>query len=74
MSALSEKVIAVSKPYFGPCADIFLGRQCKSHLKIELQDLSQAHLKDLAKWVEVGGALIMDPAKAAEVSRKIAAL
>ena len=72
MSAVSEKVVALSRPYFGPATESFLARQCKSHLKIELTNLAQAQLKDLAKWVELGGGLIMDPAKAAEVAGKIA--
>ncbi len=38
MSATSDKVIGLSKPYFGPATESFLARQCKSHLKIELQD------------------------------------
>ena len=73
MSVTSDKVIAVSKPYFGPATESFLARQCKSHLKMELNDLGPTHLKDLAKWVELGAGLIMDPAKATEVARKISA-
>lgn len=41
---------------------------------IEVSDLAQSHLKDLAKWVENSGAPIMDAAKAAEIAKKIAAL
>jgi hypothetical protein len=74
MSAISEKVIGITKPYFGPAAESFLSRQCKSHLKIELGDLAPTHLKDLAKWVELGTGLLMDQAKGAELGRKIAAL
>ncbi len=73
MSAVSDKVLAVSKPYLGPAAESFLARQCKGHLNIEMSTLSTANLKDLAKWVETGAALIMDAAKATELSKKIAA-
>ena len=73
MSALSEKVVALSKPFLGPATESFLSRQCKSHLKIELTDLSATHLKELAKWVELGAGLIMDTAKATDLSRKISA-
>ena len=69
-----EKLVGVGKPYLGPATETFLTRQCKSHLKIEAADLTQAHLKDLAKWVENSAGLIMDQAKAAEMARKIAAL
>ncbi len=74
MSDVSEKVMALSKPYFGPATESFLARQCKGHLNIEVGSLAQSHLKELAKWVEISGKLIMDPAKAAEVAKKIAAL
>lgn len=70
---LYEKVIDVSKPYLGPAAEQFIGRQCKSHLKIEPNGLGPGHLKDLAKWVQNSGALIMDAAKAAELAQKITA-
>lgn len=74
MSALSDKVVDISKPYLGPATESFLNRQCTAHLKVELSALSQSHLKDLAKWVEESAKLIMDPGKAAEVAKKIAAL
>ena len=73
MSAVSDKVIATSKPYLGPAAESFISRQCKAHLKVELIDLSSAHLKDLAKWVELGAGLIMDQTKAVELAKKISA-
>ena len=74
MSAISDKVLALSKPYFGPATESFLARQCKAHLNVEVSDLAQSHLKDLAKWIETSGKLIMDPAKATEIAKKIAAL
>jgi hypothetical protein len=74
MSATSDKVTAVSKTYLGPAAESFLTRQCRGHLHIELSALEQSHLKELAKWVEVGAALVMDAGKAAELSKKIASL
>ncbi len=74
MSAISDRVIAISKPYFGPATESFLSRQCKEHLKIEVSALTEEHLNDLASWVEASGALIMGAAKAAEVAAKIAKL
>jgi len=74
MSATSDKVMALSKSYLGPATESFLARQCKTHLKIELSALEHAQLKELAKWVESGAALIMDHAKATELGHKIAAL
>ncbi len=74
MSATSDKVLALSKPYLGPATESFLERQCQSHLNVEMSALQSSHLKELAKWVETGAALIMDAAKAAELGKKIAAL
>jgi hypothetical protein len=74
MSVTSEKIVTLSKPYFGPATEQFLARQCKSHLKIELADLGPTHLKDLSKWVELGAGLIMDPAKGKELANKIATI
>lgn len=72
MSAVFDKVLAISKPYLGPAAESFLSRQCRAHLKVEAKDLSSGQLKELAKWAEIGAGLLMDPAKAAEMARKIA--
>lgn len=74
MSKMSEEIIAISKPYLGPATESFLVRQCKVHLQIELSDLAKSHLPELAKWVAESAALIMDGAKATELSKKISAL
>lgn len=74
MSQLSDRILEVSKPYLGPAAESFLARQCKSHLNIEMSALGPTNMKDLAKWVEQSGALIMDGPKAAELAKKIAAM
>ncbi len=74
MSELSDRILALSKPYLGPAAESFLARQCKGHLSIEMTALTSAHLKDLAAWVERSGGLIMDAPKAAELGKKIAAM
>jgi hypothetical protein len=72
MSALSDRLLTMSKPYLGPATESFLARQCKGHLNVEIAAITPAHLKDLAMWVERSGALIMEPAKAAELAKKIA--
>ncbi len=72
--SLYETVVNTGKPYLGPAAESFIARQCKSHLKIDPAALSRPHLKELAKWMEIGGGLIMDSAKAAEMAKKILAL
>ncbi len=74
MSVLSDKALAIGKSYLGPAAESFLTRQCKAHLGAEFPNLAQAHLKDLAKWVEVGAGLLIDGPKATELANKIAAL
>ncbi len=74
MTAIAEKVLALSKPYLGPATESFLTRQCKVRLNIELGALAPSHIKELAKWVEVGAGLIMDMSKASELAKKIGAL
>jgi hypothetical protein len=74
MSAVSDRVTAICQPYFGPATSSFLARQCKSHLKIEVSDLTQAQCKELSKWIGVGAGLLMDQAKATEVAEKVARL
>ncbi len=75
MSALSDKVIAASKPYLGPATEIVqYARQCQSHLKVDPSALTAINLKALSEWVERSGALVMDPAKATELAKKIALL
>jgi hypothetical protein len=74
MSAVSDKVIAISKTYLGPATESFLTRQCKGHLKIDLADLATANLKDLAKWVQEGAGLIMDADKASQLAGKISSM
>jgi hypothetical protein len=74
MSDVTNKVLALSKPYLGPAAESFITKQCKAHLKIEAADLNSSHLKDLSSWIFISGATLMDRAKALELSKKVAAL
>ena len=74
MSAVSQKVVEISKTFLGPATESFLRRQFKGHLKIELDQLAPSNLKDLAKWVEVGAALIMDPVKSTQLANKISSV
>ncbi len=74
MATTYEKVVAVAKTYLGPATESFITRQCRSHLKKEPAQLMSADLAALAKWVEVGAGLVMDPGKATELAKKVAAL
>jgi hypothetical protein len=67
-----QEVTNLSKPYLGPAAEQFISKQCQSFLKIDPQSLAKQHLKDLAKWVEVGATRFMDENKAKELAGKIA--
>jgi hypothetical protein len=50
-------------------------RQTKFHLDgLPFDALEKQHLAELAKWVGVSGALIIEPAKAKELSEKIGAI
>lgn len=69
-----ENVVATCKPYLGPAAEQFIARQCSLYLKREAQQLSKGDLGELAKWLELGGTRIMEPAKAKELAGKVARL
>lgn len=75
MSALSEQVLSLSVQYLGPAAKRFLERQTTSHMDgLSFDSLEKQHLDDLAKWVDISASLIIDKAKAKELSGKIKAL
>jgi hypothetical protein len=73
MSDVTNKVLALSKPYLGPAAESFIAKQCKA-IKVEPANLSAANLKDLSSWIYLAGSSVMDRAKALELSQKVAAL
>lgn len=68
-----EKVVSISKPYLGPAAEAFVARQCKSHLKKDAAELATADLIALARWMQIGAGLLMDPGKAIELATKVKA-
>ena len=71
--SLYDQVVGVSKFYLGPATEKFLERQCK-YLKTEPAALAGKDMEQLAWLSKNAAALLMDPAKAAEMSAKIAAL
>lgn len=75
MSALSEKALTISVEYLGPAAKVFLERQTKWHMDgLGFDDLEPKHVAELAKWVGISGALVIEPAKAKDLAVKIGAL
>ena len=75
MSDLSEKALAVSVEYLGPAARVFMERQTKWHLDgLAFDALEPKHVPELAKWVAISAALVVEPAKAKELSDKIGAI
>jgi len=71
--SLYTEVISVSKSYLGPATEQFIARQCKL-LKIDPPQLASSNLAALAKWVEVGAGMLMDPGKAKELALKVKSL
>ena len=71
---LYDKVISASKSYLGPATESFIERQCRTRLKIEPASIMAGQLAELAKHIATYGAIIMDDARAKELSVKIAAL
>ena len=75
MSALSEKALEISVMYLGPAAKVFMERQTKFHLDgLAFDSLEPQHVAALAKWVNISGALVIDPVKAKELSEKIGSI
>lgn len=69
-----DRVLAIAKVYLGPAAESFLARQCKIQLKIEAVDLSIAHFKELASWVEVAACRFIEADKAKAMAVRISVL
>jgi hypothetical protein len=67
-----QDIANLSKPFLGPAAEQFIAKQCQTYLNIAPAALTRAHLKDLATWVDIGGARFMDSAKCKELCAKIA--
>jgi hypothetical protein len=71
--ALYDEVVSVSKTYLGPATEQFLARQCKI-LKLDARAITNKDLAALAKWVEIGAGMVMDPGKAKELALKVKSL
>jgi hypothetical protein len=68
MSQLSDKVLLVCTPYLGPAAKVFLKRQCARLDGLDLEALEKKHLPDLARWIGISAALVIDKEKAKELA------
>jgi hypothetical protein len=75
MSDLSDRVLRLTTYYIGPASVRFLERQTNSHMNgLKFAELEKKHLPELAKWVSISGGLLIDKAKAEELSKKILVL
>jgi hypothetical protein len=75
VSDLSEQALALSIQYLGPAAKVFLERQTKWHMDgLAFDAIEKKHLAELAKWVGISGALVVEPERAKELAGKIAAI
>lgn len=75
MTDLAQKVLNVSTAYLGPATKMFLARQTKYHLHgLDYEQLQKEHLNELSKWILISGSLIIDKARAEELSRLVANL
>jgi hypothetical protein len=69
-----ESVLAIAKTYLGPAAESFLKRQLQVGMQLEAAQLTKAHFKELAKWLEVAACRFIERAKAEEMAKRIAIL
>jgi hypothetical protein len=75
MSDMSDRILKLTAVYIGPASARFLERQTNAHMNgLKFVDLERKHLPDLAKWVNISAGLLIDKAKAEELSKKISAL
>jgi hypothetical protein len=73
MNDLSKSLIEIAIGYLGPAGERFMARQL-THLEggITLETITRDHLAELARWVEISSALLLDDkAKANEFAEKI---
>ena len=68
-----QNILELMTPYFSNqnAAEIFLTRQCESHLQRKPAELGMHDLVNLAKWALVSGGLQIGKEKAEEMSGKI---
>lgn len=75
MSDLSGRVLKLTMWYIGPASAKFLERQTMAHMHgLKFQDLAKEHIPELAKWVNISAGLLIDKAKADDLSKKIRTL
>ena len=73
--ALYDDVVGLARIYIGPAAKKFVDRQISGHLDIgDGSQLTPSHLEELAKWCFTSEKLLMDEARAQELSDKVKAL
>ena len=59
MNQLYEKVLNETRSYLMDRSEVFLDRQCTSHLNIRPEQLTREHLPVLAKWVLISASLMI---------------
>ena len=74
MSVLSDKALIIAAGYLGPAARDFIERHCRTHCNIEFECLTQANLPELAKWIKISTALVLEKGRADEFANDILAL
>lgn len=75
MTELAHKVLVITAEYLGPASKVFLERQTRHHLNgVNFNDLEGKHLPDLSRWVNISAGLLIDKARALELSKKISIL
>jgi hypothetical protein len=71
VNKLYEKVLNETRPYLTDRAEVFLSRQCNSHLNIRPEELKKEHLPMLAKWVFISASLLVKKESAEKLKNSI---
>lgn len=72
--AVRDDVLKILSTDMGPAATAFLDRQCKSRLQKDAGALNKTDLDTLAKWVEIGAALVLSEPVAKKMAVQIRAI
>jgi len=71
MSTYYEAVYKVCEPSFGEATKLFLDRQIRKHLKKPPQEVAPADRQELAKWIRISAALLLDKDSAEILARRV---
>jgi hypothetical protein len=71
---LYDQIVGVCRAFLGAETDSFLSRQCVFHLHKAPRNIERDDIPEIARWVEISGALVIGKERAKEMRKQIEAL